>query len=175
MDAGGSWQASVMEHLAPTQGWAPLRYYAQLSVERLRQQHLDPTAAKLPCPTALDWQEIQLAAERALAKGHAALLEGQPTAHGDARLINVLGKQQGDHNWAIRFVDFDWSGIEGTSRYPATISAHVAWPAGVRTRGPLRQEHDKQLLQAELTWLVADLEAQAKAEDVQAGKKVRTA
>lgn len=116
--AGGSWQAFVMEHLPPSRGWAPLSYYAQASANRLCQQHMDPTsiAARLPCPTPEEWQQIQQATEVALARGHAARIDDQPVAHGDVRLNNVLGKQRDDQSWAICFVDFDWSGVEDQAR-----------------------------------------------------------
>ena len=104
--------------------------------------------------------------------------------HGDVRLPNILAHQAltGAIDM-IKFVDFDWAGLEGKSRcvgvlrilesldliafrnpstslltlpclsmarYPVLMNPNVNWPAGARPQTLMRQEHDTQLLQAEL-------------------------
>eukprot|EP00878_Enallax_costatus_P019237 GHUV01020291.1.p2 GENE.GHUV01020291.1~~GHUV01020291.1.p2 ORF type:complete len:172 (+),score=42.04 GHUV01020291.1:291-806(+) len=117
----------------------------------------DSIASMLPRLTTKDWEEIQAAAGQALAKGHAALLDDQRTAHGDVRLANILARQREDHSWDIRFVDFGWSGIERQARYPVNINMRLSFPPDVWPRGLLKQEHDKQLLQAEIGRVIAEL------------------
>ena len=78
------------------------------------------------------------------AKPHAlqALLKAQNVeigmgvvgAHGDMRQPRVAVLLE-DHQWHIRFLDFDWAGVAGEDTYPPYrprngSNPRIAWPAG---------------------------------------------
>jgi serine/threonine protein kinase len=46
---------------------------------------------------------------------------------GDARSANIVITR----NHKVTFVDFDWAGKAGVSRYPLLLSQHIQWPDGV--------------------------------------------
>jgi hypothetical protein len=49
----------------------------------------------------------------------------------------------------VRFVDFDWAGVQGVRRYTSFLSAKIAWPEGVAGGQPLQQAHDRAWLSKE--------------------------
>jgi hypothetical protein len=69
-------------------------------------------------------------------------------AHGDLRDANTLVRlnHAGSAADRVRFVDFEWAGVEGTARYPLLMSSKVAWPAGARPGALVLQAHDAELL-----------------------------
>ncbi|KAK9809063.1 hypothetical protein WJX72_008776 [[Myrmecia] bisecta] len=47
------------------------------------------------------------------------------------------------------FVDFDWAGFEGVSRYPLHMNhAHIKWPNGAADNAPMLQQHDWEFLES---------------------------
>ncbi|PNW88714.1 hypothetical protein CHLRE_01g041400v5 [Chlamydomonas reinhardtii] len=54
--------------------------------------------------------------------------------------------------WHVRFIDFDWAGLEGDAdaRYPVLLSPLIRWPEGVAPGTQMRQQHDTELLELEL-------------------------
>lgn len=65
-------------------------------------------------------------------------LHGKKLVFGDLREPNILITKDG-----LRLVDFDWSGEEGTVRYPAGISQDIEWPDGVEGEEKIKREHDE--------------------------------
>ena len=66
---------------------------------------------------------------------------GQNVAAGSGQLF------AGEGGWQACFVDFDWAGCEGASRYPLHMNhAMINWSAGVEDNSPMLQHHDEQLL-----------------------------
>ncbi len=58
---------------------------------------------------------------------------------GDLRDANVLVDTRGNPY----LIDFDWSGGEGTVRYPLDLNtAGIDWAKGVRPGARIRREHD---------------------------------
>lgn len=68
------------------------------------------------------WQRASALAAQALerAEQHATMqLDGHrhPTVHGDMRLLNIIGHVvDGNEVDQVVFVDFDWAGLQGTTR-----------------------------------------------------------
>ena len=47
------------------------------------------------------------------------------------------------------FVDFDWAGFNGVSRYPLHMNhAHISWPDGAADNQLMLQQHDRELLRS---------------------------
>ena len=68
-------------------------------------------------------------------------------AHGDCRRLNVLVRKKEECScYDVRFVDFDWSGLEGERLYPPFMSEQIQWPIGAIPGEPLMQAHDVELL-----------------------------
>jgi hypothetical protein len=68
-------------------------------------------------------------------------------AHGDVRGANVFVRRRvGSGEAEVRFVDFDWAGVQGEVAYPPMMNSAIQWPEGARPGGFIRQEHDLQLL-----------------------------
>ena len=73
--------------------------------------------------TAPAWQRASALAAQALehAQQHATVqLDGHkhPTVHGDVRLPNIIGHVvDGNEVDRVVFVDFDWAGLQGITRY----------------------------------------------------------
>ena len=75
-------------------------------------------------------------------------------AHGDCRLPNVLvrpaaGSPTDELSFEVKFVDFDWSGLEGEAMYPPLMSELIQWPYGAKPGGLLATAHDVELLQTQ--------------------------
>jgi serine/threonine protein kinase len=66
-------------------------------------------------------------------------LHDRKLVFGDLREPNIPITKDG-----LRLVDFDWSGEEGTVRYPADISEKIQWSEGVEREGEIKVEHDKE-------------------------------
>lgn len=119
----------VMEFLHPSHGWM-----------MLSKVNKDPS--------------VMEAAIAGLRRAHRLMLpNGQGTAHGDCRDVNVLVRQRsassdsGDASlWEVRFVDFDGAGAAGQHVYPPLMSSSIIWPNGVLAGEVLLQSHDVQLL-----------------------------
>lgn len=51
--------------------------------------------------------------------------------------------------WQAMFVDFDWAGFEGISRYPLHMNhVHISWPRGAADNQLMLQQHDREFLQS---------------------------
>ena len=62
---------------------------------------------------------------------------------GDLRGANIMITR----NNKVKFVDFDWAGKEGESRYPLLLSQQIQWPVGVRDGlNVMKKEHDLDML-----------------------------
>jgi hypothetical protein len=53
----------------------------------------------------------------------------------------------------VKFIDFDWAGVEGVQRYPPFMSDAVLWPPGAETGQLISQEHDCALLKSGVSLL----------------------
>jgi len=100
----------------------------------------------------LGGQERQLAKEAArkvLAQAHKlSVTVGSKTGvvvHGDARGPNIMVRRLGEE-WAVRFVDLDWAGLDGVARYPFSLNPHIGWHQDAKQGAIMRQEHDSHLL-----------------------------
>jgi hypothetical protein len=49
-------------------------------------------------------------------------------------------------NNKVKFVDFDWAGKEGVSRYPLLLSSQIQWPKGVEGLAMMERWHDFDIL-----------------------------
>jgi hypothetical protein len=89
------------------------------------------------------------AAQAALQRAHSlyGATPQQVFAHGDMRVQNIMVRNIG-LSYEVRFVDFELSGEAGKALYPAYLSPHIKWPAGVEFGKPLLQEHDTALFAA---------------------------
>jgi len=61
---------------------------------------------------------------------------------GDLRGANIMITK----NNKVKFVDFDWAGKEGVSRYPLFLSHQIQWPEGVEGLGVMKKSHDIDML-----------------------------
>jgi serine/threonine protein kinase len=62
---------------------------------------------------------------------------------GDLRGANIMITR----NNKVKFVDFDWAGNEGVSRYPLLLSQQIQWPDGVGDGlTVMKKEHDLDML-----------------------------
>jgi hypothetical protein len=80
-------------------------------------------------------------------------LHSQDFVHGDLRECNILVGPNDDTNSSslpprrICLIDFDWSGKEDTSRYPAFMNhSDVEWAEGASDFLPLKKAHDLHFL-----------------------------
>lgn len=62
---------------------------------------------------------------------------------GDLRDVNVMITK----NNKVKFIDFDWAGEEGVSRYPLLLSRQIKWPEGVvEGLAVMKKQHDLDML-----------------------------
>jgi RIO-like serine/threonine protein kinase len=62
---------------------------------------------------------------------------------GDLRGVNIMITR----NEKVKFVDFDWAGKAGVSRYPLLLSRQIQWPDGVGDGlAVMKKEHDLDML-----------------------------
>lgn len=47
---------------------------------------------------------------------------------------------------AVKFLDFEYAGYEGSAFYPRFLHPDVPWPTSVHANEPVTQFHDRQLL-----------------------------
>ncbi len=73
---------------------------------------------------------------------------GAVGVHGDMRLPNVAVLLE-DHQWHVKFLDFDWAGVAEKSTYPPFMNPKIAWPAGAQPFYVMLSKHDVKLLQME--------------------------
>lgn len=66
--------------------------------------------------------------------------------HGDVRPPNVLVRFTDDTVSGVRFVDLDWSGISGCSRYLHAMNPAIVWHSNAKPGRVMEQEHDKYML-----------------------------
>ncbi len=71
---------------------------------------------------------------------------GTVGVHGDMRLPNVAVLLE-DHQWHVKFLDFDWAGVAGEHTYPPFMHPEITWPPGVHPYGVMGAEHDAALMQ----------------------------
>ena len=115
-----------MEYLSQETGWQP-------AAEILKGATDDPVhIAKIK---SFIVQMVQ--------KGHT-----QGFVHGDMRLPNIL-LRKGDEKEAdgfprydVRLLDFDWSGLSGSAKYPRRLNKEVEWPPGATYGAVISKEHD---------------------------------
>lgn len=56
------------------------------------------------------------------------------------------GASSGRRKWRVKFGDFDWSGVNGESKYPCIMNSKIKWPLGVGPGRVMFQQHDVDLL-----------------------------
>ena len=96
--------------------------------------------------------DIYFPLDRSLYDSLAAVVEtlhAQDYVHGDLRVCNILvGPEDSlgdvaDCRQRICLIDFDWTGKEGSTRYPGFMNHQdVQWPEGASDYLPLRKAHD---------------------------------
>ncbi|PNG99878.1 hypothetical protein TSOC_014332 [Tetrabaena socialis] len=98
--------------------------------------------------------------EEALQRLTAAHTSSKPTfVHGDMRPANCMvrhrpardgdGSSSSDGSsgdWDVRFLDFEFAGVEGEGVYPSPLNPNVVWAAGAEYGQPLQRSHDVHLL-----------------------------
>ena len=123
----------VMEYLDPEAGWVSLR------------------DDDLPQLEALQFEGV---VQAALATGHALRTgDGMATIHGDCRSNNIMVRRTSGRKPVpedVRFVDFDWAGIDGQARCPTFINQEALWAEGVETGALLTQELESATLSKNL-------------------------
>jgi Ser/Thr protein kinase RdoA (MazF antagonist) len=106
------------------------------------------------------------AALRALSVAHQLEVPGltNGAVHGDARDPNVMIKFLSSDGGSVlsergavedplgdilvKFVDFDWAGEHGVSRYPLFMSCQVNWAEGAGDQKVMMRQHDIELLRS---------------------------
>jgi hypothetical protein len=53
----------------------------------------------------------------------------------------------------VKFIDFDWGGLEGEAKYPAFLSPEISWPLKDPVGQSITQDHDVFMLKAGLQQL----------------------
>ena len=71
-----------------------------------------------------------------------ALLHNGGFVFGDLRDGNILYLEDQGGEERVMLVEFDWTGIDGVSRYSATLNRHGEWAEGVCPYGVMKKEHD---------------------------------
>ncbi|KAH8091662.1 hypothetical protein BXZ70DRAFT_977367 [Cristinia sonorae] len=71
------------------------------------------------------------------------VLHAEDYVFGDLRAPNVMFTKDGE----LRLIDFNWAGKDGVATYPRRLSTTVRWAAGVEEFGPMRKEHDLEMLE----------------------------
>lgn len=93
----------VMEDLSTAEGWEP---FIDLDA--------DTRLLVAPCVAA------------ALLKAHGVeVAGGKRGVHCDLRPPNVMVKRAAGGEWDVRFIDFDWAGLEDEARLPAFVQPRV--------------------------------------------------
>jgi len=64
-------------------------------------------------------------------------LHGAGLVHGDLRSPNILWK-----DGQVKFVDFDWAGVNGDATYPTSMNPNINWAPGVGLCKHIKPEHD---------------------------------
>jgi hypothetical protein len=70
------------------------------------------------------------------------ILHDADFVHGDLREPNILVQKGGN----VQIIDYDWCGKEGEVYYPADINDGIQWADGVYCGGPIKKEHDKEMV-----------------------------
>ena len=126
----GQWCAVEMEYFSPRSGWYPFSILAPA-----RRQAFVVADVGQPEPLTADaWSGASILAKQALEHVHQSALvefdkQQRPSVHGDVRLPEIVG-HLGESNTIDRviFVDFEWAGAGGISRYlTATNFAMPHW------------------------------------------------
>lgn len=65
-------------------------------------------------------------------------MHGAGYVHGDLRECNVMVNLEGE----VKLVDLNWSGKEGSARYPLDINTRLDWHQDVKPGGLIKKEHD---------------------------------
>ncbi|KAF9429855.1 hypothetical protein BGZ76_001088 [Entomortierella beljakovae] len=73
------------------------------------------------------------------------LLHSNGYVFGDLRIPNILVHKRNGENHAM-LIDFEWSGPQGVTLYPLSISRTIHWPHGVLRGGAIVMAHDIALL-----------------------------
>ncbi|KAG5181731.1 hypothetical protein JKP88DRAFT_246098 [Tribonema minus] len=94
------------------------------------------------------------AAQEALRRAHAIQIPDacsipRGAVHGDMRGPNIMVRQDDDRAWQVKFINFDWSGLEGSGVYPGCLfgARDYGFHVDARARQPMWQVHDTHLLQ----------------------------
>ncbi|KAG5192569.1 hypothetical protein JKP88DRAFT_293060 [Tribonema minus] len=112
---------------------------------------------RMLCALELDSEEQKVAfetARNALLRAQGIRIPGgdgvsRATVHGDIRGPNIMVKQDERGAWHVRFIDFDWAGLEGIARYPTSLFDAPAqgWHEEARAGRLMCQKHDTFLLE----------------------------
>jgi RIO-like serine/threonine protein kinase len=62
---------------------------------------------------------------------------------GDLRSTNIMITK----NNKVKFIDFDWAGKAGVSRYPLLLSQQISWAGGVKGLAVMEKQHDLDMLE----------------------------
>ena len=64
-------------------------------------------------------------------------LHGAGLVHGDLQSPNILWK-----DGQVKFIDFDWAGVNGDTTYPTSMNPNINWAPGVGLCKHIKPEHD---------------------------------
>jgi serine/threonine protein kinase len=68
-----------------------------------------------------------------------ARLHDNGMVHGDLREDNIVVDTR---DFSVVLLDFDWSGLEGTARYPFQLNLDIDWEAPVKLGGLVQKKHN---------------------------------
>jgi hypothetical protein len=117
----GGWLEVRMEVMEPEDGWVMLS----------------------SCPAREELRGVVL---EHMQRAHNIDVSGRRGVHGDLRDCNVVVNVRDRANVGVRFVDFDWAGVEGEVSYPPYMNPDISWAKGVACGQLMLQQHDADLL-----------------------------
>ncbi|KAH0833789.1 hypothetical protein J3R83DRAFT_10936, partial [Lanmaoa asiatica] len=75
-------------------------------------------------------------------------LHGAGYVFGDLREPNIMVLPEGTSGSTAQLIDFDWSGVQGKVKYPASISTAIPWANGVKGLAYIEKKHDEAMLKS---------------------------
>jgi hypothetical protein len=121
-----------------TAGFSPELHFCELVVGGLYMVVMDRVDGKSLWQLQIDKRLIPTVVLEHVRQAM-SLLHKQNIVFGDLRDPNILYDASKGHTW---IVDFDWPGVDGVSRYPATLNSTNQWQEEVSPYGIMRKAHD---------------------------------
>lgn len=118
-------------------GFAPKLHFCGLVVSGLYMVVMDRVDGKSLWQLQIDKTPVPTVVLEHVRQ--AISLHKQNIVFGDLREPNILYDASKGCTW---IVDFDWPGVDGVSRYPATLNSTNPWQEEVSPYGIMRKAHD---------------------------------